>query len=960
MTLSPTGSRLFALIIGIDDYTQEPEFRKLNGAVHDADSIRNWLIKDFNVPSSQIRDLRDKAATRKAIVEALEGLSTDSRIQRDDPILIYYAGHGTEAPAPKRWRWDSLQIQMIVPWDFKHRDGPNRTIQGIPDRTLGALLTKIAESKGDNIVRFYLHLFVLWHSSDLDQTVIFDSCHSGSGTRSESDRDTRVRGGPHEGDVPPDLDDDIVRSTGSTRGIRVPDKFRHHGLRSHVLLAACAPHEQAHESGSSGAFTKTLLGALNGANTTQLTYEGLIERMETLKTKVANTKPILHVAVRGENLVISGAGAIHGISTGSKFAIWRSPDDLKLEEKPLATVVVETVNGHDSVAPAPIEIEDEPSVTQLVAQLLENPRPSLSLYVPQAIQNMECFGTVFSKETKRPPLSIMVTEEKAKARVGLVYLDERTIGFEILSDAEQGQKIRHTIEPNADHLHRALDHLCRYYHHLDRVNKIVVTLGPDKIPFSSKFTLDVFTLQGNEEDIYVQSGPNLNVLGTGVELTVGPHNKEDLYGFKITNHTKLNVYPYLFYFDSSNFSITALYQPTAIQKGAEARPAPSMSGGDSLAIGYGSEGATPQNMALSSDNIDLERGYFRLYVSTHYVDISSMEQGDISVQLPARGLTKATLRRPHIWDAITVPVVMKRGTRQTPLRTIGIVGSRGNGKATFIEELAKSLYGNAVTALQTSFSTRFIKEYNITLSRPGGKSTTFTLVNLPAFEDSNVSVNSLVLKDMVAYLGTEYQKGRKFSSLIWCYDISKPRFTALDWENVELVKDICGPDIFGSIVVVTTNWNKGAGAAQRYAKAEAQLKGLLNEFKEIDFRRFGRFSNSEARERMLGSTPATDPLELIQSLLRKPPKALQVQTEAVDTKKLGGTTAGKRLRVKIEAEIRKQGEEIRYLEGRLSNVGENDTERNTIQEEKEDVKQDIIRLSETLENMEVINSALTV
>ncbi|KAJ2925983.1 hypothetical protein H1R20_g11114, partial [Candolleomyces eurysporus] len=953
MASSPTGSRLFALIIGIDDYTQEPEFRKLNGAVHDADSIRNWLIKDFNVPSSQIRDLRDKAATRKAIIEALEGLSTDSRIQRDDPILIYYAGHGTEAPAPKRWRWDSLQIQMIVPWDFKHRDGPNRIIQGIPDRTLGALLTKIAESKGDNI------------------TVIFDSCHSGSGTRSESG--TRVRGGPHEGDVPADLDDDIVLSTGSTRGTRVPDKFRHHGLRSHVLLAACAPHEQAHESGSSGAFTKTLLGALNGANTTELTYEGLIERMESLKTKVANTKPILHVTLRGENLVISGAGAIHGISTGSKFAIWKSPEDLKLEEKPLATVVVKTVNGHDSVAPAPVEIEDEPGVTQLVAQLMENPRPPLSLYVPQAIQDMGCFRTLFSKETKRPPLSIMVTE-KVQARVGLIYLDERTIGFEMLSDAEQGQKIHHTIEPNADHLHRALDHLCRYYHHLDRINKKAVTL--DKIPFSSKFTLDVFTLQGNEEDIYVQSGPNLNVLGTGVELTVGPHNKEDLYGFKITNHTKLNVYPYLFYFDSSNFSITALYQPTAIQKGAEARPAPSMSGGDSLAIGYGSEGATPQNMALSSDDSDLERGYFRLYVSTHYVDLSFMEQGDISVQ-STRGLTKATPKRPHIWDAITVPVVMKRGTRQTPLRTIGIIGSRGNGKATFIEELAKSLYGNAVTALQTSFSTRFIKEYNITLSRPGGKSTTFTLVNLPAFEDGNVSVNSLVLKDMVAYLGTEFQKGRKFSSLIWCYDISKPRFTALDWENVELIKDICGPDIFGSVVVLTTNWNKGAGGgtnaaakpltvsviaspAQRYAKAEAQLKDLLNDFKEIDFRRFGRFSNLEARERMLGSTPATDPLELIQSLLRKPAKALQVQIEVVDTKKLGGTTAGKRLRDKLEVEIRKQTEEIQYLEGRLSNVGENDTERNTIQEEKEDVKKDIIRLGETLENIEVVNSAFTV
>ena len=112
--------------------------------------------------------------------------------------------------------------------------------------------------------------------------MIFDSCHSGSGTRSESD--TRVRGGPYEGEIPLDLDDDIVIP--STRGARVPDKFRHHGLRSHVLLAACAPHELAHEKKSSGAFTGALLKALNGANTAELTYQSWIDRMETLPTYV--------------------------------------------------------------------------------------------------------------------------------------------------------------------------------------------------------------------------------------------------------------------------------------------------------------------------------------------------------------------------------------------------------------------------------------------------------------------------------------------------------------------------------------------------------------------------------------------------------------------------------------------------------------------------------------------------
>ncbi|KAJ2923933.1 hypothetical protein H1R20_g13173, partial [Candolleomyces eurysporus] len=407
MASSSTGSRrLFAITIGIDDYTPETGFSKLKGAVRDADRIRSWLTDDLNVPPPQIRDLRDKAATRNAIIKALEDLSTDSRIQRDDPILIYYAGHGTEAPAPKKWRWDSPQIQMIAPWDFKHRDGASRITQGIPDRTLGVLLTRLAAEKGNNI------------------TVILDSCHSGSGTRSGSD--IRVRGGPCEGDIPEDLDDHLVKKESSHRGARVPDKFRHHGLRSHVLLAACAPHERAHEVKTSGAFTDALLGALKGANTAELTYEGLIERMETLTSqtpqcegryrtrflfdrKVANTKPVLNATLKKKTLTIAGAGAIHGISIGSKFAIWNSGTDL--DKKPLEIVTVEKVKGHESFA----TLSKKADSKSLVAQIKHNPLPKLSIYVPKTIQSMECFMNLFSEGEGRRPLGITVTEDKTLA-----------------------------------------------------------------------------------------------------------------------------------------------------------------------------------------------------------------------------------------------------------------------------------------------------------------------------------------------------------------------------------------------------------------------------------------------------------------------------------------------------------------------------------------------------------------
>ncbi|KAJ2914905.1 hypothetical protein MD484_g5508, partial [Candolleomyces efflorescens] len=548
---SPNG--LFALVIGIDDYAPETGFDKLMGAVSDADRIRSWLIKDLGVPLSQIRNLRDNAATRKVIIQALEDLSTDARIQFDDPILIYYAGHGSEAPAPKQWRWDSARIQMIVPWDFGQSDGHTSTIQGIPDRTLGVLFAKLAERKGNNI------------------TVIFDCCHSGSGTRSRDDT-TRVRGGPYHGQLPADLDDDIVLF--GTQGTRVPDKIRHHGIRSHVLLVAYSPHELAYETNSSGAFTRALLRALHGTNTAELTYRSLIERMEPLRgqtpqcegyyqgrflfnRKVASTKPLLHATLKGGKLTIANAGAAHGITIGSKFAIWASPNDQNAD--PLTTVAVETVRAFDSIATF---MTTKVNSRSFVAQIQENPKPELVIYVPDNIKIMGCFKNLFSDG--RPPLRIAVTEDKFLATIGLTFLDEYDeIGFEMLIPEEQKQKIRYSIEASPDDLHAALDHFCAFFDRRDRVKRGSPTMGEDRMLSSPNFTVEIFRLELNYYEDYQgllnPAGPNLNIQGTGIQLVVGPHNEDDFYGFRINNSTDQRVFPYLFYFDSADFSISTYY-----------------------------------------------------------------------------------------------------------------------------------------------------------------------------------------------------------------------------------------------------------------------------------------------------------------------------------------------------------------------------------------------------------------
>lgn len=145
--------QLFALIIGIDVYKSDTVI-DLQGAVADANAFADFLRTYSHQHSIKpsITLLTNENATRTAIVDGLQDLRLKPAINHGDAIVIYYAGHGSSAPAPMQWRStvpddrSNERMEFIVPHDC------DAITVGIPDRTLAACLDLLANSKGDNIV----------------------------------------------------------------------------------------------------------------------------------------------------------------------------------------------------------------------------------------------------------------------------------------------------------------------------------------------------------------------------------------------------------------------------------------------------------------------------------------------------------------------------------------------------------------------------------------------------------------------------------------------------------------------------------------------------------------------------------------------------------------------------------------------------------------------------------------
>ncbi|KAF5338125.1 hypothetical protein D9758_015374 [Tetrapyrgos nigripes] len=643
---------LYALVIGINAYKHH-DIMDLKGCVKDTEDIIEFLKGDLGVKEQNIVRLLNQDATRANIIQRLEDMAKTDMIPRDSAILIYFAGHGAQHTAPLSDNKDK-KIQMLLPHDFIPRTNADINAQGIPDAKLSALLSNLADAKGNNI------------------TVIMDSCHSGSGTRSDDvtkEHSVRSIDLPHDYDILPS----ILQHAG--RSMNVAAGHEHDGLASHVLLAACSRDGQAREIYQRGQFTKALTTVLRDPRhyTDTISYQDVIRLLPDLSLQVPQcegkydqrilfkgiapkrSRRLWSLKSSHETFTID-TGEAQGVTEAARFAIYPSPD---MNSHVITYLVAEKVSAYSTILRWSSATDAKPPIPPSAWAVQTHAGKDVNIPVAFMFEKTSpaVFQHIIDILNQNPGRKVIPASPEVAE---LVVIEESGRAVFHLTDHICCQsKLRclpSSVSFNAENIYAILKHVAEFFWALRHSKKLVRTPSSPHSSLQLCVRIEAWKLTvkyAESRPHLTPTGENLNVCGV-IQIPIVDGAPPARYGFKIISTHNRPLYVWVFSFNMSDLSIHIIYHPN-FSKTAD----PCLSPRGELDIGYGSGGSRPQSFYLPPD-MTADVSYLKVFVTTQFVDFSDIEK--LSPFEPGRKSMPNRLgqSQPEMWDALLVPIIQSR------------------------------------------------------------------------------------------------------------------------------------------------------------------------------------------------------------------------------------------------------------------------------------------------------------
>lgn len=694
----------WALLISIETYAH-PDWPHVKGASHDSARISSYLQNSLSVPPHNIRTVVNEQATRSEILRAFrEHLVENKQVQKGDGVVIAYSGHGSRSKAPEGWavveernvtaegeeEGKGPMLEMIIPYDESTPDANGDPICGIPDRTLGILLDLICDKVGDNV------------------TVILDCCHSGHGTRDsrvDEKNPFQTRSiDPHK--VTPlraDVDKDLYVHESELQGMRgsagrkpLRGAFTQRRAKSHVLLAACGPHEEALGETKGGLLTTYLLKALQNPAIHPRTYAEIMKYvnrdLDVLRAKypkfvkqhaqcegVARDRVVFEETVpdrrqyrvtkESKTVCRIEAGEVHGIKMGTLFAL----HEMSKERWGLwiGNAKAAEVNELYCLANVPEEVEwrgdhHVAAVTQEAYKLaftVVNTAPDSSEarntldVVEKGLENVE--DRLAGVLDRRPPGSKDV-DLVLEIDEGGITLVRKDIYLRDLTTHSPRIDVADVTEANFPAI---LDAIARFNFYLAQTSSVKPLAGDVDLEFHL-LEPDLDYDEFDDKPVLKARGLQKEVVFKNDEATIVKGDTDD-YAFILRNDSNVHLFPHLIYFDTGTYQIETWYTPFEAEK-------PTLHPGCTLQIGASPEHSKPFAFFIREGD-DVDTSFMKVYLLKTEMDMGFMDQPPVvGYDEDGKSYVKAGLRDSGVkkkvetpsrkggWDCITRKITVTR------------------------------------------------------------------------------------------------------------------------------------------------------------------------------------------------------------------------------------------------------------------------------------------------------------
>lgn len=210
--VSLMGQARYALLIGIGNYPEESGWNTIHGN-NDISIINDALLRQ-GFQEQNIIQLKDSIATKQNIIAAF--IILQDKCQNGDIAYIHFSGHGQQVTDLNGDEGDGYD-ESWIPYDAckTYEPGKYEGQNHLVDDELNSYLTRLRARVG----------------SKGKIVVVADACHSGSGSRGQSDEEVFIRGSKERFIIPNVNQTNKVKSE--------PTEW--------LFIAACKPYQSNYE-----------------------------------------------------------------------------------------------------------------------------------------------------------------------------------------------------------------------------------------------------------------------------------------------------------------------------------------------------------------------------------------------------------------------------------------------------------------------------------------------------------------------------------------------------------------------------------------------------------------------------------------------------------------------------------------------------------------------------------------